>query len=295
MDIQIKSALIGAIIPTVGAFAIFFLGDFSTQSKLERDTVKVLSEKFDSVEKDMSYEDALQAVFKENEDLKNKFSDYKSQINDLESQSKDLSEKLGIANGELDDVPVIKYKDCGLSIDGEEKTVDKEKSSVSINGNPYYSKEFFDNLLPSNKSAIEKDGMLYIGKIVKEKSNLFDMKVIRASNSVDIEESSKDTYGNIYNKTVIFTGSDDGVTFNTNREYSKLKCTLAVLDENDGGGVIQIESEKKILYTSKEITSTTEPFEIDIPINNASQITIKQISGDWTCNMVANAIVYNQE
>ncbi len=134
----------------------FFLGDFSTQSKLERDTVKVLSEKFDSVEKDMSYEDALQAVFKENEDLKNKFSDYKSQINDLESQSKDLSEKLGIANGELDDVPVIKYKDCGLSIDGEEKTVDKEKSSVSINGNPYYSKEFFDNLLPSNKSAIEK-------------------------------------------------------------------------------------------------------------------------------------------
>ena len=67
MDIQIKSALIGAIIPTVGAFAIFFLGDFSTQSKLERDTVKVLSEKFDSVEKDMTYEDALQAVFKENE------------------------------------------------------------------------------------------------------------------------------------------------------------------------------------------------------------------------------------
>lgn len=51
MDIQIKSALIGAIIPTVSTFAIFFLGDFSTQSKLERDTVKVLSEKFDTVKK----------------------------------------------------------------------------------------------------------------------------------------------------------------------------------------------------------------------------------------------------
>ena len=244
----------------------------------------------------------IQEIADKNEVLKNEVSDYENQISDLENQirdlenqSKNLSEKLGIANGELDDAPVIEYKNCGLSIDGEEKTVDKEKSSVSINGNLYYSKEFFDNLLPSNKSAIEKDGTLYIGKIVKEKSNLFDMKVIRTSGSVDIKESSKDTYGNIYNKTVVFRGSDDGVTFNTNREYSKLKCTLAVSDENDGGGVIQIESEKKILYTSKEITSTTEPFEIDIPINNASQITIKQISGGWTFNMVANAVVYNQE
>lgn len=81
-----KSALIGAIIPTVGAFAIFFLGDFSTQSKLERDTVQVLSEKFDSVEKDMSYEDALQAVFKENENFKNDIENLNNQINDLSEQ-----------------------------------------------------------------------------------------------------------------------------------------------------------------------------------------------------------------
>lgn len=86
MNDTIKGALIGAIIPTVGAFAIFFLGDISTQSKLERDTVKVLSEKFDSVEKDMSYEEALQIVFKENENLKNSISDLNLQLNDLQTQ-----------------------------------------------------------------------------------------------------------------------------------------------------------------------------------------------------------------
>lgn len=283
-----KTSIIVAVIGVIGSIIAAFIGVKWGKENIEV-AVNINGESV--ILKDAD----IKEIAKENGELKRKLSDYENQINDLESQSKDLSEKLGIANGELDDVPVIEYKNCGLSIDGEEKTVDKEKSSVLINGNLYYSKDFFDNLLPSNKSAIEKDGMLYIGKIVKEKSNLFDMKVIRMSDDVDIEESSKDTYGNIYNKTIILKYSSNGITFNTNREYSKLKCTLAVLDENNGGGVIQIESEKKILYTSKEITSTTEPFEIDIPINNASQITIKQISGDWTCNMVANAIVYNQE
>lgn len=277
-------AIIGAIATIVAAFIGVKWGKNNFEVKATIEGQAVILEKGD-----------VKEIANENGELKDKLSDYESQINNLESEREELSKKLGIANGELNDAPVIEYKNCGLSIDGEEKTVDKEKSSVLINGNPYYSKEFVDNLLPSDKSAIEKDGMLYIGKIVKEKSNLFDMKVIRISNDIDMEENSKDTYGNIYNKTIILTDSGDGVTFNTNREYSKLKCTLAVLDENGGGGIIQIESEKKVLYTSKEITSTTEPFEIDISINNASQITIKQISGGWTYNMVANAVVYNQE
>ena len=276
-----KTAIIVAIIGATATIAAAIIGvkwgknNFEVKATIEGEAI--ILKKAD-----------IKEIANENEDLKNKLSDYESQIGDLKSESESLSK-------ELEDAPVIEYKNCGLSIDGEEKTVDKDKSSVLINGNPYYSKEFVDNLLPSDKSAIQKNDMLYIGKIVKEKSNLFDMKVIRTSNSVGIEESSKDTYGNIYNKTAIFRGLDDGITFNTNREYSKLKCTLAVLDENSGGGIIQIESEKKVLYTSKEITSTTEPFEIDISINNASQITIKQISGGWTCNMIANAVVYNQE
>lgn len=237
----------------------------------------------------------IKEIASENEELKNKLSDYESQIIDLESESESLAEKLGIANGELEDVPVIEYKDCGLYIDGEEKIINKEKSSVLINGSPYYSKEFVDNLLPSDKSAIEKDGMLYVGKIIKEKSNLLDTKMINIENDINIEENVNDTYGNMYNEAIVFTYGNNSITYNTNREYSKLKCTLAVLDEQSGGGIIQIESEKKILYTSKEIISTTEPFEIDIPINQAPSITIKQIGGGWSCIMVADAVLYNEE
>ncbi len=123
MNDTIKGALIGAIIPTVGAFVIFFLGDFSTQSKLERDTVQVLSEKFNSVEKDMSYEDALQAIFKENENLKVELNSLQIQIDTINSKeeinkviqnatnygnSSDYVQALSILNSVKDKTPEIK-------------------------------------------------------------------------------------------------------------------------------------------------------------------------------------------
>lgn len=232
----------------------------------------------------------------ENEQLSNEISGYKEEIENLKGQSEELAEKLGAANGELSDVPAIEYRNIGLSIDGEEKKVNKDRSWVSINGRKYYSKDFVDNLLPSNKEAIEKDDMLYIGKVVKEKSNLFDRQLIDIGNHIDVLENEKDTYGNIYNCAVIFGFGDTSITYNANREYSKLKCTLAVQDGKSGGGIIQIESEKGILFTSEEILNTTEPFAVDIPINEASSITIRQIGiGDWSCNMVADAVLYNEE
>ncbi len=236
----------------------------------------------------------IQNMAFENEELTKEITDYEKKVNNLENESKELAIKLGVANGQLDDVPTIQYQNCGLSIDGEEKIINTDKSSVLINGRKYYSKDFVDNLLPDNKSAIEKDNMLYIGKIVKEKSNLFDRQMVDKSD-VSIETNVKDTYGTIHNKAVVFALSENSITFNANKGYSKLKCTIAVLDGQKGGGIIQIESEQGVLYTSEEITSTTEPIELDISINQASRITIKQLSGRWSYNMVTDAVLYNEE
>lgn len=230
----------------------------------------------------------------ENEQLSNEISGYKEEIETLKGQSEELAEKLGAANGELSDVPAIEYRNIGLSIDGEEKKVNKDRSSVSINGRKYYSKDFVDNLLPTNKEAIEKDDMLYVGKVIKEKSNLFDRQLIDIDNYAGISENEKDTYGNIREKSLILR-YDGNATYNANREFSKLKLILTVQDGYSGGGVIQIESDQGVLYTSEEIFSTTEPVSVDIPINNASSITISQISGDDTRNMVADAVLYNEE
>lgn len=252
----------------------------------------------------------IQEIANDNEELKNKISDYEQQINDFKNKVSDyekqiddltktnkiLLEKLGIANGALDDVPVIEYQNYGLSIDGDEKAINTDKSSVSINGKRYYSKDFVDNLLPNNKSAIEKNDMLYIGTVIKEKANLFDRQMIDKSNFVSIKTDVKDTYGNIHNKAVVFEYKKGDITFNANREYSNLKFKLAVLDEKKGGGIIQIETEQGILFTSNEILSTTEPTEIILPINQASKITIRTLDEPHQAyTIVTDAILYNEE
>lgn len=146
-----------------------------------------------------------------------------------------------------------------------------------------------------NQSTNIREDMIYIGKVIKEKQNLFDMPLVDKSNDVYNEKDLKDTYGNIYKKSVYFVFGDREITFNAGKQYSNLKCIIAVAQNCKGGGILQIESEQGILYISKEILSTTEPYEIDIPINQASRITIKHIGNGRAGAMVADAVLYNEE
>ncbi len=286
-----KISIIVAVIGLIGVIGAAIIG-----AKWGKENVTVIVQ-LDGKNVVLNNED-VKKMAKENEQLNNEISEYKEEIEKLQGQGKELATKLGAANGELNDVPSIEYRNFGLSIDGEEMAVNKDKSAVLINGRQYYSKDFVDNLLPSDKAAVEKDDMLYVGKVVKEKSNLFDRQLIGKSNDgsqVSIETNVKDTYGNMHDKAVVFSLYDNSITFNANKEYSKFKCILNVLDGNPGGGIIQIESEQGILYTSEEVLSTTEPVLVDIPINYASSITIMKIGNENTKNMVTDAVLYNEE
>lgn len=237
----------------------------------------------------------VQKLIAENEELKNLTSDYEYKIKELENQSSDLASKLGSVNGELDSIPVIEFQNLGLSIDGEEKVINKDKSSVLINGVQYYSQEFIDNLLPVNMSVIIQDNIFYVGKIVKEKRGLFTMPVVEKEYNTSFLDSVKDTYGNMYSNALLFKYNDNFVTFNVGREYSYLKCTVAMQEGYKGNGVIQIKADGDVIYTSLEITNMTEAYEINIPINQASIISIGTIGETSESRiLVANAVLYNQ-
>lgn len=66
MSDTIKGSIIGALITVVGSILVFVLGNFSTQDSI----VEALSVRFDSVDESMSYEQALQVVYEEVEQLK---------------------------------------------------------------------------------------------------------------------------------------------------------------------------------------------------------------------------------
>lgn len=66
MKEQVTSAVVGAIIAGLFSLLIFHLGNFSTQKSI----VESLSVRFDSVDSTMSYEQALQTLYEEMEQLK---------------------------------------------------------------------------------------------------------------------------------------------------------------------------------------------------------------------------------
>lgn len=149
MKKESSTQIIIAILGLVGAIAAAVIG-----AKWGKDNVTVVVQ-VDG--KSVVLDDVdVQKMAEENEELNNKVSEYEKQIESLKSESEDLADKLGVANGELSDAPAIEFQNMGLSIDGEEKTINKENSCVSINGRQYYSKDFVNSLLPSDKTATEK-------------------------------------------------------------------------------------------------------------------------------------------
>lgn len=237
----------------------------------------------------------VQELASENEELKAQIFNYESQIENLENEKKDLTKKLENVNGELEGTPSIEYKNLGLSINGEEKAINKDKASIIVNGVQYYSQDFIDNLLPDNMSATIKDNMLYIGKIVKDKTNLFDKPVIEQAHYTYFYDSIKDTYGNSYSSALVFEYSDHFTIFNAGREYSNFKCKVAMQEGYRGSGELQIKVDDNVVYTSSEIINTTEPFDIDIPINQASTISIGTIGSSTSRIFITDAVLYNQE
>lgn len=223
--------------------------------------------------------------------------DYEKRISLLESEKAELSSKLEEVNGELKNVPVFEFFDCGLVINGEEKTISKDKSYVAINGRQYFSKDFIDNLLPENELATMKDGILHIGKIIKEKTKLLDQPMI-SNNDGEVKENMTDTYGNMYTDALCFSYRGGNTTFNAERNYSRFKCIIAMKQGENNSGYIQIETDDgNIVYTSPEITSLTEPIVVDVPINYTSKLTIRCIDKGTSYKyiFIANAILYNQE
>lgn len=80
MGNEIKSAIIGAVVGSVltGAISLFIY--FDQKNGMESKTVETLTKYFDSVDIDMSYNEALEMAYKDSEDMKSKLNDLESGI-----------------------------------------------------------------------------------------------------------------------------------------------------------------------------------------------------------------------
>ena len=237
------------------------------------------------------------------EDLVNEYLELVSENKSLTQQNMKYFDELSRYGEEakdakqlIDSMPSIQFKNIGLSIDGEIIPIDLNNSSVVINDKQYYSEDFIYGLVNENSNMFVQDDIFYIGKKVKEKSNLFNEWILDQHN-VDLVESITDSYGNIRKSAMKFTNEKSYIIFNLNNNYSFIKCNISIRDNADLNktGIITIKADDVVVYTSPILTKTTKPFDVsDIPINNCSLLVIEYDApkGYNSC-ILSDAMIYN--
>lgn len=226
---------------------------------------------------------------KDYENTKKSNDRYAKQLEDTTKELEELKKQVG-------DTPIFKFQDMGLSIDGKEISLDSKNAMVTVDGRRYLAEEFTENVLDSKKELTIKDNMAYVGKIVKDKTDLIGQWVMEES-EMQFPDSVTDSYGNVYANAIEFPVSGAYGIFTLHQDYGLFSCDIAMEEGADinATGKITIKADNKVVYTSPKIEKRGEPFHIsDIDIKNCSLLTIEYDVDVYDSGVIlSNASVYN--
>lgn len=226
---------------------------------------------------------------KDYENTKKSNDRYAKQLEDTTKELEELKKQVG-------DTPIFKFQDMGLSIDGKEISLDSKNAMVTVDGRRYLAEEFTENVLDSKKELTIKDNMAYVGKIVKDKTDLIGQWVMEGD-WMEFPDSATDSYGNVYTNAIKFNHSGAYGMFTLNQDYGLFSCDIAMDEDADinATGKITIKADNKVVYTSPKIEKKGEPFHIsDIDIKNCSLLTIEyDVDESWSKVILSNVSVYN--
>lgn len=230
-------------------------------------------------------------VLSKNETLEAQNTSYFNDLTDAENKIESLESQIG-------DVPQISFNNLGLMLDAQDVSINKNNSMVTIDGKEYFSKEIIEKLLPEGKNMTIKDGTIFIGTVAVDKASLYEQKIMNQSNIYMIDTVT-DSYGNIYSNVLYcrstYTGKKE-IIYVLDNKYSLLQITLAIRDDAklDKKGILTIKADNEVVYTSNNLDKKTQPFTIEVAINNCQLLTL-----EYDCNLdnndciIADAILYN--
>lgn len=300
MKTSIKAALITGIFGIVGTVSAAIIGinvgKSTEQKSIQNEINEVMGDMVNVIG------DGNKVTINDIKDLIKDYQELMAQNDSLTAQNTKYFDDLTKSNSQveelqklLEDIPDIQYKDLGLSINGNIIPINSSKSSVVINNRTYLSDDFIKNLISSDTNMSVQDNTIYIGKIIKNKSFLIDQWEFGHSDA-RVYDSVTDSYGKMYTNSLVFPTSNCYITYNLNREFSLLRFSLSVRDNAHDGrvGTLVIKADDEIVYTSPELSKTTEQFEVsDIPINNCSLLTLEYNAiGENDCIM-SDIEIYN--
>ena len=294
MSDTIKSAIIGALITTVGSVLIFFLGDFSTQATLEKNTVETLSEYFDSVDKDMSFKQALQTVYEEA-----KYKD--EEINKLSQQNADLQ-------NQISSTPNFEFKNPALISDGLKVQEAVNKSIIVVDNNNYYSDGLLD-LVVKNKLLYDsgQNVVFYNANgediATETKVDLFDTDVLYEGTCyakylpTDGEPFSMggSTYNKgfvIYDDHSLFGEGDGYALFDLQGKYSKITFDVGRTNEYEKQDVILKVYLNGEYVEEYSLNAQSPPIQLEIGLNYSNDMKLEITGGSRVKYGFANVVLH---
>lgn len=246
------------------------------------------------------YKNSYDTLVKDNETLTVKIESLSTDNKNYKDKNDELKKENELMKSELSNIPNIEFKSRGFIIDGADKVINKNNSSIILNGRNYYSEDIIKALLPQNSNLTISDDNIYIGKIIADKANLFDQKVMDQKNC-EIQNTATDSYKNTYTnilfmKTNGVPSNHDYIIYVLNGGYSWMRFSAAIRDTAvlDKKGVLTIKADDQVVYTSDNLNKKTKLFtESDIPINNCTLLTIEYNSEEKNGCIISEAFVYN--
>lgn len=197
---------------------------------------------------------------------------------------------------QLNNMPIVDYKNMALCIDVNDIQINSNKSVVTIDGRDYFSKEIVEKLITEDRNLTIKDGTMYIGKVVAEKARLtdqFPMGNIRCT----IKDSSIDIHGHTNTDCIVLGNNyynDAIMKYSVDKKFGSLKGTISVSSASVMGrkGSLTIKADENVMYNKEfNINSPDEP--IDIPIDNCAIIDVIY-EGDSNFYIIfSEGILYN--
>ena len=204
MNDTIKGSIIGALITGVISILIFFLGNFSTQKSI----VASLSARFNTVDKEMSYEQALESIYQERESNKREIDSLNAQINELNIEISDLNTEVN---------------EKQLQIDNQQSQEEIDK--IIKNATDYWNNSDYIQaltLLKNEKlkssdieSLYEQYSQKYVSNLLAQADSLISEK--KHDEAIDILKESK---GIVYNDKMV----EDKINDITNNQPIKLSA-----------------------------------------------------------------------
>lgn len=290
----IISSVITALIATLTSVLIFLLGNFSTQATLEKKTVEILSEYFASVDKDMSYKQALQTVYEESKQKDEEISILNQQNVNFENQ--------------ISEIPNIEFKNPALVADGLKIQEMVNKSVIVVDNNNYYSEAILNLVLENVFSYDYSQNTVFYnasGKNVlsETKVDLFDTNVLYEGDCYETflpEDGNTFAMGsNTYNKGFVIydyytllTGDDGYALFDLQGKYSKITFDVGRTNEQAKQDVILKVYLNNEYVEEYSLNGQSPPVPLEIALNYANNMKLEVTGGSNVKYGFVNVILY---